>query len=178
MPKTYHVSEEDSERIEVLRKDIQNKKIDKRLWAVQLRGQGMKNEEIANKIDVSSGAVSHWVSIYCNEGLEALTGWNFGGNRRNMSYEEELAFLEPFCEKAATGQMVEVSEIKETYERAVKHKIGSGQIYRLLKRHGWRKVIPRSKHPNKASDEAIEASKKLTQPSERRWQILPPGASD
>jgi hypothetical protein len=31
----------------------------------------------------------------------------------------------------------------------------------LLARHGWRKVTPRGKHPDKASDEAMEASKKL-----------------
>ncbi len=31
----------------------------------------------------------------------------------------------------------------------------------VLKRKGWRKVMPRSKHPKKASPEAIEASKKL-----------------
>ena len=31
----------------------------------------------------------------------------------------------------------------------------------LLERHNWRKVMPRSRHPKKASDEAIEASKKI-----------------
>jgi hypothetical protein len=34
-----------------------------------------------------------------------------------------------------------------------------------LKRHGWRKVKPRPRHPGKASDEVIEASKKLTKNS-------------
>ncbi len=29
----------------------------------------------------------------------------------------------------------------------------------MLKRHGWRKVMLRTKHPKKADDEAIEASK-------------------
>ena len=40
---------------------------------------------------------------------------------------------------------------------------GRGYIYMLLKRKGYRKVMPRSKHPKKAKEEAIEASKKLTQ---------------
>ncbi|MDE7249890.1 MAG: winged helix-turn-helix domain-containing protein, partial [Lachnospiraceae bacterium] len=33
-------------------------------------------------------------------------------------------------------------------------------IYCVLKRHGWRKVMPRSRHPKKASEEVIETSKK------------------
>ena len=53
--------------------------------------------------------------------------------------------------------------LKEAYDKAVGHKSGSGQIYFVLHRHGWSKKMPRSKHPQKASDEAIEASKKLTQ---------------
>ena len=79
-----------------------------------------------------------------------------------MSFEEEANLLEPFHERASQGQLVEVSEIKAVYEEAVGHTIGGSQIYYVLRRHGWRKVMPRSRHPKKASDEAIEASKKLT----------------
>ena len=51
--------------------------------------------------------------------------------------------------------------MKAAYIEKVGHSIGGSQIYRMLKRHGWRKVMPRSKHPKKANEEAIEASKKL-----------------
>ena len=64
--------------------------------------------------------------------------------------------------RAKNGQLVEAGEIKQAYENLVGHRIGSGQIYRVLHRHGWRKVMPRSRHPQKASDEAIKVSKKLT----------------
>ena len=83
-----------------------------------------------------------------------------------MSYEEETALLEPFRKKAEAGQIVEVSEMNKAYQEAVGHSIGTGQIYHVLHRHGWRKVMPRSKHPKKASEEDIEASKKLTS----KWQ--------
>ena len=79
-----------------------------------------------------------------------------------MTCEEEAAFLSAYKELAEQGQIIETGEIKRSYEEKTGHRIGKGQIYRVLKRHGWRKVMPRSKHPNKASDEAIEASKKLT----------------
>ena len=79
-----------------------------------------------------------------------------------MSYEEETALLEPFSKKAEAGQMVEVSEIEAAYRDAVGHSIGTSQIYYVLHRHEWRKVMPRSQHPKKASDEVVETSKKLT----------------
>ena len=79
-----------------------------------------------------------------------------------MSYEEEEELLTPFMAKAEAGMMVDVAEIEKVYVEKVGHTIGSGQIYYVLKRHGWRKVLPRSRHPKKADEEAIEASKKLT----------------
>ena len=83
-----------------------------------------------------------------------------------MSYEEEDALLKPFQEKAEKGQIIEISEIKARYEQAVGHSIGGSQIYYVLKRHGWRKVMPQSRHPKKASDEVIETSIKLKQSSQ------------
>ena len=78
-----------------------------------------------------------------------------------MSAEEEAALLEPFQAEAENGQIVEVSKIKAQYEEAVGHSIGGSQIYYVLERNGWRKVMPRSKHPKKASEEVIATSKKL-----------------
>ncbi len=78
-----------------------------------------------------------------------------------MSLEEEAALLETFKQKAEQGQIIEMREIKATYEAKVGHSIGGTPIHYVLRRHGWRKVMPRSKHPNKASEEGIEASKKL-----------------
>ena len=83
-----------------------------------------------------------------------------------MSYEEEAALLKLFAKKAEAGQMVEISEITAAYQEAVGHSVGTAQIYYVLRRHKWRKVMPRSQHPKKASEEVIETSKKLTS----EWQ--------
>jgi transposase len=162
MPKTYKISKTQAEELVEVRKKTKDKRVDKRLWAVQLRGEGMDNQEIAEKLDTSAKVVSRWVSAYSNGGVEALMGGKFGGNRRNMSFEKEAQILAEFEAGAKSGQLVEISEIKQVYEKLVGHSIGGGQIYRVLKRHEWRKVMPRSKHPKKASDEEVEASKKLT----------------
>jgi transposase len=165
MPQTYKISKKQAEEIKAVRKTIIDKRVDKRLHAIQLRGEGVKNPFIAEKLDTSAKVVSRWVSTYCKNGIEGLKGGKYGGNRRNMSVTEEETFLAMYKEQAEKGQIIEVSVIKAAYEKKVGHITGSSQIYRVLHRHGWRKVMPRSKHPNKASEEAIEASKKLTQPS-------------
>jgi len=162
MPKTYTISREQAAEIKATRKSIKDKKVDRRLHAVQLRGEGYKNSVIAKKLDTSAKVVSHWISAYCKEGVQALLGGKYGGNRRNMSLAEEAAFLEGYKKQAEQGQLIEVGAIKAAYEAKVGHSIGGSQIYYVLRRHGWRKVMPRSKHPNKASEEVIEASKKLT----------------
>jgi len=162
MRKGFQINETQTQEIVTVRKTIMDKRVDKRLWAVQLRGEGMKNPKIAEKLDTSEKVVSRWVSAYYKGGIQALLGGKFGGNRRNMSIERETQLLAEFETIASKGQIVEISDIKRAYEKLVGHSVGSGQIYRVLNRHDWRKVMPRSKHPNKASDEAIEASKKLT----------------
>ena len=75
---------------------------------------------------------------------------------------EEAAILAPFRARAEAGELVEISEIAKAYQSTADHPISTGQIYFVLHQHRWRKVIPRSKHPKKASEEEIAASKKLT----------------
>ena len=78
-----------------------------------------------------------------------------------MSFAEEEQLLAPFREQTEKGELVEVSAIEAAYRETVGHSIGTSQIYYVLHRHGWRKVMPRRKHPKKATEEVIETSKKL-----------------
>ena len=127
-----------------------------------MRASGKELAEIASTTGYSFGYTVKLVAKYLEGGLAAIVENHYGGNHRNMSYEEETALLEPFSKKAEAGQMVEVTEMETAYREAVGHSIGTAQIYYVLHRHQWRKVMPRSKHPKKASEEVIEASKKLT----------------
>jgi len=162
MPKTYHIDKREASEIAKKREKIKDKKVDKRLHAVQLRGEGMNNTAIAAKLDTTPKVVSRWISAYINEGMEALLGRKHTGNHRNMSIAEEAEFLAEYKQLAEQGQIIEIGDIKLAYEARVGHSIGGSQIYYVLQRHKWRKIMPRSKHPNKASDEEIASSKKLT----------------
>jgi len=127
--------------------------------AIELQASGKSAREISAITGFHPAYVSQLMAKYRDGGIEAITGNHYGGNRRNMSVEEEAKLLEPFRQRASQGQLIEISEIKAAYEKAVGHTIGGSQIYYVLRRHGWHKVMPRSKHPKKASDEVIEASK-------------------
>ena len=162
----YKYTDEDRTIITRARKENKNKRVEKRLYALELRASGKSAREISEQTGFHSAYITQLSSKYQHGGIEAITGNHYCGNRRNMSYEEEAALLRPFQEKAEKGQIIEISEIKARYEQAVGHSIGGSQIYYVLKRHGWRKVMPRSRHPKKASDEVIETSKKLKQNSQ------------
>ena len=125
--------------------------------------EGYKNSEIAKITKYSESRVSALACTYANEGISYFEQENrLGGNRRNLAFEEESDMLKEFEEVSEEGQIITVAGIKSVYEEKIGHKSGGETIYRVLKRHGWSKLMPRSKHPNKASDEEIDSSKKLT----------------
>ncbi len=158
----YRITTEQKQELEHARKVNKNKRVENRLRVLVLRAEGTELNEIAKITGYSRSYVNKLIATYCKEGIGAIVENHYAGNRRNMSIEEEAALLETFRQKAEQGQIIEVREIKAAYEAKVGHSIGGSQIYYVLRRHGWRKVMPRSKHPNKASEEVIETSKKLT----------------
>jgi transposase len=162
MPRTYKITTEQMAEIREARKENKDKSVDKRLRAIELRGEGVRNNEIAVIVETHPKVVSRWISSYVQNGLKSVLKGNCGGNRRNMSLEEETKFVAEFKVKAEKGQIVTVKEIKVAYNAKIGHKCGNGQIYRVLERQEWRKVVPRKEHPNKASEAEINASKKLT----------------
>lgn len=166
MESRYKFSEEEIAAIEKARRENTNKRAEARLKALELRAKGNSASEVAKATGFHAAYITQLVAKYRDHGLEAISGNHYGGNRRNMSVEQESEILAPFKARAEKGEIVEISEIKAAYQKAVDHPIGNSQIYFVLHRHGWRKVMPRSKHPNKASEEVIDTSKKLTPKSE------------
>ena len=162
MSKRNQISAEEVAEIEKIRKQNKDKTVEKWLEVLLLHAAGKSRAEIAEKTGFKKQYITELMGEYRRNGLAEYAKKQYKGNRRNMSIAEEEVFLAQFKKLAEQGKIIETSELKAAYEEKTGHKIGKGQIYRVLARHNWRKVMPRSKHPNKASDEAIEASKKLT----------------
>lgn len=164
MAKSYEISQSQLLEIEAARKKNRNKNVERRLYVLVMRAEGKSLEKISEKTGYHISTASKLIARYMRDGISAIAENHYKENRRNMSFEEEAAILAPFIERAERGEMVDIKEIAAAYQKAVSHKVSDTQIYYVLHRHGWRKIMPRSRHPKKASEEAIEASKKLKQP--------------
>ncbi len=161
----YEIKAEQKAEIEAACKKNKNKRTEARLKVLSMRAEVKSLKEISEVTGYHYAHVSKIVSAFVNHSLTSIIEINYPGNKRNMTYEHEAEILAPYLEKAEKGQLVSVAEIAESYQKAVEHPASPTQIYRVLRRHNWRKVMPRSRHPKKASEEAINALKKLTNES-------------
>ena len=157
----YRITEEEYSQIKAAEKGMKDKRISRQLRVLMLRYEGRSNPEIAEKLDISTDRISHIVSQFKREGLEEFVRVKYTGHNWNMSYEEEQTILDQFAAQAEAGQIITVKEIKAAFDEKLGRDTGRGYIYMLLARHKWRKIKPRPKHPERASDEEIAASKKL-----------------
>jgi len=72
----------------------------------------------------------------------------WGGRRRAaMGLEEEREFLEPWAQSAADGGMLIVAPLRAALAQRLGRPVTHSVVYRLLARHGWRKVAPDTRHP-------------------------------
>jgi transposase len=79
----------------------------------------------------------------------------WGGRRRyTMTIEEELEFLRDWETRAVEGGVLSVPPIHAALIEKLGRSLPISTTYRLLARHGWRKVQPDTKHPK--SDQAIQ----------------------
>ena len=119
-----------------------------------------KAEEIARHCGVSKATVHQIISTYNRLGVSAVETPGKGGRRHQyLTREEEEQFLAPFFARAEAGEIATVQEIWQAFEARVGHPVDDSTIYRLLDRHGWRKLMPRPRHPQ-ADPQAQEQFKK------------------
>lgn len=137
----------------------------RRIQCVLMRatlGKGAK--EIAQVLGWSVVTVHIFQSRWMREGDRVFEVGGRGGRRHeNLSEREEKAFLESFVQRAQAGNLVTVKEIRQAYEERIGRSVAASTVYRLLARHGWRKVVPRPRHPQ--ADLVAQTAFKKTPPS-------------
>jgi len=107
-----------------------------------------KAEEIALHTGVCATTVHRIISTYNRLGPTAMETPGKGGRRHQyLTLEEEHQFLVPFFAQAEEGLIATTVEIWRAFEARVGHEVDDSTIYRLLHRHGWRKLMPRPRHP-------------------------------
>ena len=99
-----------------------------------------------------------------------------GRPRQHVTWEAEQAFLAPFFARAERGEIATAGEIKRAFEAHIGREINKSTISRLLKRHGWRKPVPRAVNPQ-ASAETQEQFKKFATSVAAAVAIRPAGCA-
>jgi transposase len=86
-----------------------------------------------------------------------------------MSLEEERAFLAPWEQASLDGSVLVVSPLRAALSQELGRPVAASVVYRMLERHGWRKVAPDTRHPK--SNAAVQEDWKENCP--KCWQPSP-----
>jgi transposase len=142
-------------------KEASSKAEYQRIQCVWLRAAlGLRAAQIATALGWQVGSVRQVHSDYLCQGEAVLPSKPSGGrHRQNLTLEQEKELLLPFLEPAEAGGVLVMAPVPAAYEAVVGRAVHHSVVYRALPRHGWRKIMPRPRHP-KASEEAREAFKK------------------
>ena len=112
---------------------------------------------------VSVPTVRVVISSYNRLGPAALAAPGKGGRRNaHLTLAQEQAFLAPFFERAATGQIATADEIQQALQAQLSSPVHRSTVYRLLERRHWRKRVPRPTHPQ--ADPQLQSAFKKTSP--------------
>jgi transposase len=133
-----------------------------RIQCVLIRATlGSTAAQIAQLLGWSVATVHVMHSRWAKEGEAIFDVRRRGGRRhQHLTLEQEQELLAPFVQRAHDGGMLTVAEIEQAYRDRSGKEVARSTIYRLLERHGWRKVAPRPRHPK--ADVAAQVAFKKT----------------
>jgi transposase len=138
-----------------------------RWQAIYLVTKGLGVEQAAEYIGVAKGTIYQWIFQYNHQGPKSFSLHGRGGRRFGMmSVAEEAALLESIRTEAERGEIVGAFWLRELVEKKLGRKVSKDYLYDLLHRHGWRKVVPRPRHPN--AD--VEKQEEFKKNSRSWWQ--------
>jgi transposase len=140
---------EASEQLSEALQQAKSKAEFQRIQCLWLRASlGLNADQVAAAIGWQPTSVRRLQAQYLKEGEQVLKAVGRGGRRnQNLTVEQEHQLLAEFRSRARRAGMLEVSQIKRAYEDLIGHAVPKSTIYRMLARHGWRKIAPRRRHP-------------------------------
>ena len=160
--KRFQITEAEYEAIKAKEAGTKDKNVSRCLRALMLWHEGKSLKEIGEILNVHPMSVNQMCRRYREQGLEEYARNKYESHYRLLSKEQESEILEQF--KGQEGKQITAKEIKAALDEALGRETGHMYVYNVLKRHGWKKKMPRSRHPKAANEEACEASKKLKPP--------------
>ncbi len=118
----------------------------------------MSTKDVARVLGISERTLFRYQADIRNQDAPPKASW---GGRRNahLTFEEEESFLAAWVTQAEQGGVLTVPPIHRALIERLKADIPISTTYRLLARHGWRKVEPDTRHP-KSNPQVQEEFKK------------------
>ena len=111
---------------------------------------GLSIEQTAQAIGRSSGATCTMRTRFSKIAAGTLTPPRSKRqlrNRANADLQREKKILDEVLVNAATGGVVIIPRIKPDIEAKLGKTLALSSVYRMLARHGWRKLAPDTQHP-------------------------------
>ena len=141
--------------------DVPDRASYQRRLAIWMTHHGkMHAQKVALLLQVALPSVWKWISEYNHKGPEGLGRKGRGGRRwAFLGWAEEQTMLQEWHVRAAAGDVLTAKHMLGHVCERLGREVSLAYIYRLLRRHDWRKVAPRHHHV-KFDPEAQEAYKK------------------
>jgi hypothetical protein len=120
---------------------------------------------IGRSVGVACTMRTRYSKIACQE-MEPSVSKKQLRNRARLTLEEEGAMLDEILERAMQGGVVIVPPLQQKFVEKFGKPVALSTIYRMLARHGWRKLAPDTEHPQ--GDVGTREDWKKNSPT--RWQ--------
>jgi len=173
MKKTIEITQKMGNQARQIIKGNKHPKANMRLLVIALKAEGKKVKEIAEITKLSTRQVYRIIAKCEEKGIKSLLEETRGGaNNRKITAKEERRFFKKYREQAKEGQIITAEDMWKDFCKTFDVTIDISAFYRLIKRNGWRKIIPELKHPKTADAKTQRASKKLnlvTEQQEKRF---------
>ena len=115
---------------------------------------GLTLQETASLLGMGTASVNRLQDRLHTGRTASSVRRNWGGRRQSLlTPQEEIDFLKPWAVQARSAGLLVLSPIRAALAQRVGHPVKASVVWRLLARHGWRKVAPDTKHPK--NDPAI-----------------------
>jgi len=162
MPKRKQLTQEIEEVKQAMEASI-NKDEFRRLQCVYLADikPELTLEAISEITLYSKSMVDKIHSSFRKKGISFMKDRRGGRFRANMSIEAERELLKRFEKESESGKLICATGIKKAYEKEIGKQVNKSVIYRMLSRHGFRKIVPYKRHP-KANQEEQSSFKKTS----------------
>jgi transposase len=166
MTRTAQFTEDEINRARQIRDQAKTAlELRKALSVLLVAEAGLDTENTADLLKISQRTVFRNQEHIRKQDKKPRNTW--GGRRRyTLTVEEEREFLREWEVKANEGGVLAVPPIHAALVEKLGRSIPISTTYRLLARHGWRKVQPDTKHPK--SDPKVQEEFKKN--SQKWWQ--------